>query len=72
MRKHGLHALGAGFEAVKTKKRIEPYQSPAGSMKPVDLEGERIIAIAFKAIGYQKHHRALREHTARPLSVERT
>src|SRR5215470_17481751 len=66
MRQHGLHALRAGFEGMKTEQRIEPYQPPAGSVKPVHLKGQRIVGVALEPIGNQQYHRALRENPARP------
>src|SRR5262249_22604553 len=66
MRQHGPEAAGAGLETVEAQQRIEPDKSPAGAVQPVHVESESVVDVAVKAVGDQKHNRALAEHPPRP------
>src|SRR5437764_366560 len=67
---HGADAFCPRLEAGEAQQRIEPDESSAGAVQPVDLERELIAAVAFEAVGDQKHDRSLREYAARPQLVE--
>src|SRR5271155_1062375 len=66
IRQHGADAAGARLKAFEAQQRIEPNQPPAGAVQPVDLEGERVVGVAFEPIGDEQHDRALVQHAARP------
>src|SRR5215471_15252162 len=70
MRQHRLYAFRAGFEALKPEQRVQPDKPSARPMEPINLECERVVGVALEPIGNQQHHRALRQHTSRPLLVE--
>src|SRR5262245_7263810 len=70
VRQHGADAFGLCLEAVEAQERVEPDQAPARTMQPVDLEGERVVAVALQPVGDQQHDGPLAEHAPAPIFVE--
>src|SRR5262245_26434686 len=70
VRQHGADALRLGLEAVEAQERVEPDQAAARTMQPVDLEGERVVAVALQPVGDEQHDGALAEDAPAPIFVE--
>src|SRR5580693_6026429 len=70
MGQHGLDAPRAGLKALEAQQRIEPDETAAGAVQPVDLEGERVVGVALETVGDEKDDGALGQHAARPKLVE--
>src|SRR6185312_5923226 len=47
MRQHDLDAPRARLKALEAQQRIEPDQAAARAVQPVDLEGQRVVAVAL-------------------------
>ena len=59
---HHFDALRARLEALVAQQWIEPDQPPAGTMQPVDLEGELRIRLALQPVGDEQHAAREAEH----------
>ena len=71
MWQHGGDALGLWGETVKAQQWVKPDQAPRRQAQALHLVGQRLGRAAIQTIRYQQCHRALPQHPARPIAVER-